>query len=112
MRKRRFMPWSSRSGSFNPDDTTRVRHTRIGVWDLYEELDSEVERLPGSTKFQQLHDVKQCFPYLLRMLGDIASLRNCWVLLLAYAGVTVVLALLPAMSLWYVLCFAQYTVSL
>ena len=85
---------------FDPEDTSRVRHTRVGVWDLYEEVDTEVESIPGWTRLQQLHDIKQCCPYVWRMLKDIAALRNCWMLLLSYVGVTLVLSLLPALSLW------------
>ncbi|KAI8983177.1 P-loop containing nucleoside triphosphate hydrolase protein [Trametes punicea] len=92
---------SSRKGTFDPHDTRRVKHTRIGVWDLYEEINPDLEHIPGSTRLETLLEAYACLPYLIRMLQDILSIRSCWSLLVSYLAADVLLSLLPAASLWY-----------
>lgn len=38
---------TSRKGVFNPEDATQVKHTKLGVWDLYEEKEPELANIPG-----------------------------------------------------------------
>ncbi|KAI0820613.1 P-loop containing nucleoside triphosphate hydrolase protein [Trametes gibbosa] len=92
---------SNRKGTFNPDDTHRVKHTRIGVWDLYEEENPNLERIPGSSWLERGFEVYACLPYLMRMLKDILSIRSCWLLLTSYLAADFLNSLLPAASLWY-----------
>lgn len=35
---RRRQQINSDEGTFDPEDTRKVKHTRIGIWDLYEEV--------------------------------------------------------------------------
>lgn len=93
--------WRARKGTFNPEDVRRVKHSKIGVWDLYEEITPELENVPGRTFFEQLNELKLGRTYVVRMLKDLASLRNCWFVLGAYAACMGVLSLLPALGLWY-----------
>ena len=95
------MARSSRKGTFDPNDTHRVKHTRIGVWDLYEELNPDLENIPWSTSLEKLLEAYACLPYLLRMCMDILSIRSCWFLLVAYLTADFLNSLLPAASLWY-----------
>ncbi|KAI0656859.1 P-loop containing nucleoside triphosphate hydrolase protein [Cubamyces menziesii] len=95
------MARSSRKGTFDPNDTHRVKHTRIGVWDLYEELNPDLENIPWSTSLEKLLEAYACLPYLLRMCMDILSIRSCWFLLVAYLTADFLSSLLPAASLWY-----------
>ncbi|KAL5535096.1 hypothetical protein ACEPAF_3189 [Sanghuangporus sanghuang] len=99
MRRRR--QWTSSKGTFNPDDEQRVKHTKIGVWDLYEEITPELKNVPGGAKLEQLNEMKQSIPYIWRMLQDLSGLKNCWLALALYVACTVVLSLLPAVALWY-----------
>ncbi|KAH8120695.1 P-loop containing nucleoside triphosphate hydrolase protein [Phellopilus nigrolimitatus] len=99
MRKRR--QWTSSKGTFDPDDTRRVKHSKIGVWDLYEEVTPELKNVPGGAKLEQLNDIKQSIPYVWRMLKDLSGLKSCWLALVSYVTVTAILALLPAVALWY-----------
>ncbi|CDO69837.1 hypothetical protein BN946_scf184803.g35 [Trametes cinnabarina] len=92
---------SNRKGTFDPQDSKRVKHTRIGVWDLYEEINPDLENIPGSTRLEKLLEAYACLPYLLRMLKDILSIRSCWVMLVAYLAADFSNSLLPAASLWY-----------
>ncbi|KDQ54980.1 hypothetical protein JAAARDRAFT_209162 [Jaapia argillacea MUCL 33604] len=88
-------------GTFNPDDVARVKHTRIGVWDLYAEKQPEVAYLPAATRLEQYWESYQGLPYVWRMVCDVARLKGCWLLLGLYMLVEIVASLLPAVSLWY-----------
>lgn len=92
---------TSRKGVFNPDDATRVKHTRLGVWDLYEEKEPEFDRLPGLSRLERFLTIKQTFPYVWRMVKDIGSIRSCWLLLFAYLALELLQSLIPAAVLWY-----------
>jgi hypothetical protein len=91
---------TSRRGVFNPDDTTRVKHTRLGVWDLYEEKEPELDRLPGFWRLERFLTLKQTLPYVWRMAKDIGSIRSCWPLLVLYLILELLSALVPAAALW------------
>ena len=90
-----------RQGVFNPDDATRVKHTRVGVWDLYEEMRSDIP-VPGASRLETTSQMLQSLPYVWRMLKDICSVRRCFVLIMLYLVVEVVNSLIPALSLWSV----------
>ena len=93
---------TSRKGVFNPEDSKRVKHTRLGVWDLYEEKVPELERLPGLSRLERFLTLRQTLPYVWRMVKDIGSIRSCWLLLALYLILELIGALVPAAVLWYV----------
>ncbi|KAI0935711.1 hypothetical protein AcW1_000157 [Taiwanofungus camphoratus] len=103
MRKLRKHSHSSRSGIFDPEDTERVKHSRIGVWDLYEEKPPPIFgwSVPGLFKLEQYLKMAQSLPYVWRMIKDISSIRNCWILLFCYVLVELLLSLVPAATVWY-----------
>ncbi|KAF8151968.1 P-loop containing nucleoside triphosphate hydrolase protein [Mycena galopus ATCC 62051] len=90
-------------GTFDPEDTQNVKHTRLGVWDLYEQEEPRLKLVPGSwrSQLETFHEMKQSFPFVLRMFKEIGSIRACWWLLAAYLLITLILALIPAVELWY-----------
>ncbi|OJA13412.1 hypothetical protein AZE42_05944 [Rhizopogon vesiculosus] len=90
-----------RPGTFDPNDAHRVKHTRIGVWDLYQEHQTDLPPIPGSSRLETYAQIIQSMPYVIRMLKDILSIRRCWVLLSAFLVVEVLNSLVPAVSLWY-----------
>ncbi|OBZ79064.1 hypothetical protein A0H81_00117 [Grifola frondosa] len=92
---------STCKGTFDPRDAQRVKHTRIGVWDLYEEIQPELAHVPGSSRLEHYLEMYQSFPYLWRMIKDILSIQSCWWLLVLYFSVDAVESLLPAAALWY-----------
>lgn len=99
---RRSRRVTSRSGTFDPEDVKRVSHTRLGVWDLYEERAQVLGlRIPGTSRLEHYLGVSQSLPYVWKMLKDISGIQNCWLLLLLYLTVEFIKALLPATSLWY-----------
>ena len=78
-----------------------VKHTRVGVWDLYEERNPKIVwRLPGFATIEHYADMLQNLPYVWRMLKDISSIPNCWLLLCCYLLVAFAHSLLPAVTLW------------
>ncbi|CAK5279803.1 unnamed protein product, partial [Mycena citricolor] len=91
-------------GVFDPSDTDRVRHTKIGVWDLYEQIEPRgADLVPSSVKarLQTYYEMTGSFPYVWRMLKEISSIKGCWYLLAAYLVTTLILSLIPAVELWY-----------
>ncbi|GBE78652.1 hypothetical protein SCP_0115410 [Sparassis crispa] len=93
---------STRQGTFDPEDAKRVKHTQIGVWDLYEEKQTEFSwHIPGSSTLGQYLEMSQSLPYVWKMMKDISSIRNCWQLLFFYVIVEFLSSLIPATTLWY-----------
>ncbi|GLB36684.1 putative (ABC) transporter [Lyophyllum shimeji] len=90
-----------RKGKFDPSDAQNVKHTTVGVWDLYEEIHPELAHVPGSSRLEPYLEMAKNAPYAWRMLRDIASIRACWWLLGVYLAVECVASLIPAVSLWY-----------
>ncbi|OSX68117.1 hypothetical protein POSPLADRAFT_1043258 [Postia placenta MAD-698-R-SB12] len=93
----------STDGAYDFEDAARVKHIRIGVWDLYEERkDSLRSRIPGAATLVQYKEIVQCLPYIRLVLNDMLKIRNGLTLLWLYALVQLLLALIPAASLWSV----------
>ncbi|KZT24691.1 P-loop containing nucleoside triphosphate hydrolase protein [Neolentinus lepideus HHB14362 ss-1] len=88
-------------GTFNPDDTTKVKHSKLGVWELYEEISNSQTFVPVPSKFKEYREYADGLPYIWRMLKDILILQDCHLLLVLYAAVTALSALVPAVSLWF-----------
>ncbi|KAG1725553.1 P-loop containing nucleoside triphosphate hydrolase protein [Suillus paluster] len=100
MQKRRRTT-TTRPGKFDPQDA-RVKHTRIGVWDLYEDRQTDsMPRIPGSSRLETYAQIVQSFPHVVRMLKDILSIKRCWLLLSVFFVVEILASLTPAVSLWY-----------
>lgn len=90
-----------RPGVFNPHDNARIKHTRIGVWDLYEEKHSDIP-IPGASRLEITSQMLQDLPYVWIMLKDICRIRRCLVLVMLYLAAEVAASLIPAISLWSV----------
>lgn len=89
------------TGTFDPEDASRVKHTRIGVWDFYEERQPILGwNIPGVATLEHYLEVTRSLPYVWRMIKDISSIPNCWLLVLIYVFVELVQSLIPAVSLW------------
>lgn len=88
-------------GTFNPEDDKYVKHTKLGVWDLYQETKPELRKIPGASKVEPYLEMYQSLPFVWRMILDIGSIRSCWIMLSLYLVLTILAALIPAVSLWY-----------
>lgn len=94
---------TTRTGKVDPKDARRVRYTRVSVWDLYEECqtNSSLPRIPGSSIAETCAQMIQNTPYLVRMLKDVLSIRRVQILLPIFLITEVLDSLIPAVSLWY-----------
>ncbi|KAI0770942.1 P-loop containing nucleoside triphosphate hydrolase protein [Trametes elegans] len=92
----------TRKGAFDPHDTRHVKHTRLGVWDIYEETPQKLNYVPGDSLVEQYAEVVKCLPYVWRMVKDVFSIPLCIVLLAAFFLAELGRALMPALTLWYV----------
>jgi len=77
-----------------------LEHTRIGVWDLYQERDQLLSYLPTSWKLDAYTEMWNDLPYLWKTMRDIASVA--WPMLSLYLVLTLAGSLLPALTLWCV----------
>ena len=103
LRSRRQARITSRKGVFNPEDKVRVKHTKIGVWDLYEEKEPELANIPGALPLtERVLTLRRSLPYLWRMMKEIGSIRSCWTLLMFYLTLVVLSAMIPAVAIWCV----------
>ncbi|TFK47933.1 P-loop containing nucleoside triphosphate hydrolase protein [Heliocybe sulcata] len=87
-------------GTFNPDAAT-VKHSRLGIWELYEEVNPSQTFVQVPSKFKEYREYAECLPYVWRMFRDILTLQDCHMLLVLYGVVTALAALVPAVSLWF-----------
>lgn len=88
-------------GTFNPEDENYVKHTKMGVWDLYQETRPELAYIPGASRVESYLEMYQSLPFVWKMMKDIGGIRSCWVMLTAYLSFSIMSALVPAVSLWY-----------
>ncbi|KAI0743363.1 hypothetical protein C8Q80DRAFT_1106739 [Daedaleopsis nitida] len=94
------MCWA-RVRAFDPKDTRNVHHTRIGVWDVYEEKEPKLAHIPGSSKIEKYAELFEGLPYVWRLIVDILSIPTCAFLLMIYVGAELGIAIFPAIGLWY-----------
>ncbi|KAG2079450.1 uncharacterized protein F5147DRAFT_741352, partial [Suillus discolor] len=78
-------------GEFDHKDTRRFKHTRIGIWDLYEARQTLARNRVSSILQTYTPIIYRC-----------THIKRCSILLPAYLVVEVLASLIPAVSLWYV----------
>lgn len=93
--------FSDRKGTFDPNDESHVKHTKVGIWDLYEERNPTLARIPFSARLERYLAASKDLPFLWRMLRDIGSMSSCWFLLICYALVEFLSAFIPAAKLYF-----------
>ncbi|KIK38572.1 hypothetical protein CY34DRAFT_25587 [Suillus luteus UH-Slu-Lm8-n1] len=89
---------ATRAGKVDSQDARRVKRSRIGVWDLYEERPTDN---PGSSILETYARIRESLPYVVRMLKDILSIKRVRRLLPIFLVVEVLGSLTPAVSIWY-----------
>jgi len=87
--------------TFNPEDSSSVKRSKVGVWDLYEDVGNNVAKFPLVASLETLWDSFDCLPYVWRMFRDIASIPGCMTYLSLYVVLEIGLSLLPALGVWY-----------
>jgi hypothetical protein len=79
--------------------TAPIKHTKIGLWDLYVEVDDYIPYIQWPAI--SLQPYIQSAPYVWRMIKDITSISKCRFLLAAYVLTELTAALIPALTLSY-----------
>ncbi len=80
-----------------------VKHEKFGIWDYYEEKDPDGRVSLLLRVAKQYSELRQCAPYVARMIKDVMGMPGCKARLGVYAVTEHLIALIPALSLWYVL---------
>ncbi|TFK85027.1 HlyB/MsbA family ABC transporter [Polyporus arcularius HHB13444] len=78
-----------------------VKHEKFGIWDYYEEKDPDGRVSLLLTVAKQYSELRQCAPYVARMIKDVMGMPGCKARLGVYAVTEHLIALIPALSLWY-----------
>ncbi|KAF6748428.1 HlyB/MsbA family ABC transporter [Ephemerocybe angulata] len=87
--------------TFNPEDTASVKRSKVGVWDLYEDVGTKATKIPMLANLETLWESVDCLPYVWRMIRDISNIQGCMTYLFVYAVLEIGLSLLPALGVWY-----------
>jgi hypothetical protein len=86
--------------AFEPRKGKVIEHTKIGIWDLYQERDQFLSYFPASLKIDAYTEIWNDLPYLWKAVRDLSSIA--WPTLMLYLVLTLARSLLPALTLWYV----------
>lgn len=87
--------------TFNPEDVSSVKRSKVGVWDLYEDVGGKFTQIPMLANLESLWESLDCLPYVWRMFSDIAGIQGCLLYLSIYVVLEIGLSLLPALGVWY-----------
>ena len=78
-----------------------VTHSKIGVWDWYEEVDPDRRQISILSRFKKSYtDLAASAPYVVRMFRDVLSIPGCKPRLAIFGLTELGLALVPAASIW------------
>jgi hypothetical protein len=95
--------------AFEPRKGKVIEHTKIGVWDLYQERDRFLSYFPTSLKIDAYTEMWNDLPYLWRAIRDLFSVA--WPMMTLYLFLTIVKSVLPALTLWCVRPFLSTTTT-
>ncbi|KAH8799497.1 P-loop containing nucleoside triphosphate hydrolase protein [Flagelloscypha sp. PMI_526] len=98
---------------FNPANS-KVKHTKLGIWDFYQqELDAvdaggESDK-PGRVRWRfvpksvwaKFYQVQDGLPHVLKMLKEVTTIPSVWFLLTVYVVLQALSSLVPAVKLWF-----------
>lgn len=87
----------------DPDDRSIMRHSKVGPWDLYEDISGtrKVFGIPFLSKARAVMEAYKGYPVIKRMVQDILSITGCWPYFVLWFIVKLLLAFMPAINLWY-----------
>ncbi|TFK83989.1 P-loop containing nucleoside triphosphate hydrolase protein [Polyporus arcularius HHB13444] len=79
-----------------------IKHTRMGVWDQYVEVDPDAGKVPTRAAIVKKYEsVVAAMPYLARMVKDVFGIPGCKLQAVLYVGASLGTAVLPATTLWF-----------
>lgn len=78
-----------------------IKHTRMGVWDQYVEVDPDAGKAPTrAAVVKKYESVIGAVPYVARMVKDVFGIPGCKLQAVLYVGASLGTAVLPAATLW------------
>ncbi|KAI0716185.1 P-loop containing nucleoside triphosphate hydrolase protein [Cerioporus squamosus] len=84
------------------DEGRVIKHTRMGVWDEYVEVDPDAGKIPIRTAMTKKYEsFVGTAPYLARMVQDVLGIPGCKSQAVLYVGASLGTAILPATTLWF-----------
>ena len=84
----------------SPDNERVVKHTRLGIWDHYEEKDPDAGRLAIGDSFRAARETLAILPYALRAVQDILAIPECKLQVAVFTASEFADAIIPAISVW------------
>ncbi|KAF8605012.1 P-loop containing nucleoside triphosphate hydrolase protein [Ceratobasidium sp. AG-I] len=93
-------PLSPTAGrGFDPTNPATSKHTKLGVWDLFEEKQAKINRVPMVKIYRRLATGFNGAPFAWRLLKDVLHLAPTLVIM--YLAAMAIHSVLPAVSLYY-----------
>jgi hypothetical protein len=86
--------------SFEPRKGKIIKHSKIGIWDFYQERDQHLSYLPASWRIDAYAEMWNDLPYLWKTICDLSTVA--WPMLSLYLILALARSLLPALTLWCV----------
>lgn len=93
---------------FDPDDPSMARHSKIGVWDFWEDVTVTPTaffklKLPHTiaAKIRVPKDVYRGWPYVIRMLADMATVEGSRTYFTVYLALRLLGSVMPSLEIWY-----------
>lgn len=93
---------------FDPDDPSMARHSKIGVWDYWEDISLAPTalfklKLPHAiaAKIKVPRDVYRAWPNVRRMLTDMATVEGSKVYFTFYLVLRLLNSVMPSLEIWY-----------
>ena len=86
-----------------PDLATEFKLTKAGIWDVYEQIPHNgfsinIPWLPGAVRNLE---IIEDLPFVWRLVKDMGKIESCWYYLFLFISTKVLVALQPAVALWY-----------
>ena len=87
-------------GDSNPYADRIVTHSRIGIWDWYEEKDPDGALISPLEWRKRYSDIAESFQYVVRAVKDLLRIPGCKVQFTIYMVTGLGVALIPAATIW------------
>lgn len=99
-----------RSSKGEPNFAKEFKHTKAGVWDVYEQVPHNKFglKIPWISKLTRNLEIVNDLPLIWRVIKDVMNIKSCRYYLLSFILVKILLSLQPAVALWCVVLRAVY----
>ena len=84
-----------------PGVTKKIKRSRFGVWDFYEETYEGLPRKsPLTSASQHFSTIREDLPFVARMVHEVFNIPGCAWLAFWYVLIRVTMSLIPAVTIW------------